>query len=259
MTQVFAHRGYSGYYPENTMIAFQKAVEAGVQGIELDVQCSKDFELMIIHDEELKRTTNGSGYVKDFTKDELKQLDASAKMYKKIRKETCSKGSPMDELKVQKIPTLREYFEFVKDKNIITNIELKTSIFEYEGIEEKVIQLVDEFNLQDNVWYSSFNHYTLLRCQAIRPNASYGFLIDSWNIDMGSYTKKYHGATVNARYPYFKKEIVDDLHQHGIGTQAWTSNTNEALQWLIKNGVDVLITNYPERAFQVLESMETWK
>ena len=75
--RIFAHRGYSGRFPENTMPAFNEAFLAGVDGIELDVQLSRDGELVIIHDETLDRTTDGHGYVKDHTLSELRQLDAS--------------------------------------------------------------------------------------------------------------------------------------------------------------------------------------
>ena len=78
MTKIYAHRGFSEKYPENTMLAFEKAVEIGVDGIELDVHLTKDNELVIIHDEDVKRTTNGEGLVKDMTLEELKKLDASA-------------------------------------------------------------------------------------------------------------------------------------------------------------------------------------
>ena len=74
MTLNFAHRGFSGQFPENTMLAFEKAVEAGADGIELDVQLSKDGEVVVIHDEELSRTTNGTGFVKDYTLKQLKKL-----------------------------------------------------------------------------------------------------------------------------------------------------------------------------------------
>ena len=144
MVKNFAHRGFSGKYPENTMLAFEKAVEAGADGIELDVQLTKDGEIVIIHDETIDRTTDGKGFVADYTYEELKKFDASY-IY------TGKMG-------FNKIPALREYFEFVKDKNIVTNIELKTGINEYFGIEEKVWGLIKEYNLAEKIIISSFNH-----------------------------------------------------------------------------------------------------
>ena len=123
MTKNFAHRGFSGKYPENTLLAFSKAIEEGVDGIENDVHLTKDGVLVVMHDELVDRTTNGKGYIKDKTYEELAQLDASY-IFK--------------EYGPQKVPTLREYLELVKDTDIITNIELKTGVFEYTGIEQKV-------------------------------------------------------------------------------------------------------------------------
>ena len=116
----FAHRGFSGKYPENTMLAFQKAFETGADGIELDVQLTKDGEVVIIHDETVDRTTDGTGYVRDYPLEVLQKLDASY-LYKK-------------EVGFWPIPTLREYCEWVCEKDLVTNIELKTSVFEYKGI-----------------------------------------------------------------------------------------------------------------------------
>ena len=137
MSKVFAHRGWSGKYPENTMLAFEKAVELGVDGIELDVHLSGDRQLVIIHDETVDRTTNGKGFVKDMTVEQLKALDASAGFMGVYGK--------------TEIPTLREYMELVKDLPLVTNIELKTNIYEYEGLEEMVYEMIKEYSLQDRV------------------------------------------------------------------------------------------------------------
>ena len=139
----FAHRGFKGRYPENTLLAFKKAIEVGADGIEFDVHFSKDGELVIIHDETLERTTDGQGLVKEKTLKELKNLNAS-KLY--------------PEIKQQEILTLREYFDFAKDLDIMTNIELKTSIITYEGIENEVYKLIKEYNLGEKIIVSSFNH-----------------------------------------------------------------------------------------------------
>ena len=149
MTKNFAHRGFSGKYSENTMLAFQKAIEVGADGIELDVQLTKDGELVIIHDETIDRTTDGKGYVVDYTYEELSKFDASY-IYR-------------GKFGFNKIPTLKEYFELVKDLDFITNIELKTGINEYLGIEEKVYQIIKEYKLEKKVIISSFNHFSILR------------------------------------------------------------------------------------------------
>lgn len=240
MVQIFAHRGFSGYYPENTMLAFQKVAEETVaDGIELDIQLTKDGEIVIMHDEMLDRTTNGSGWLKDHTLEELKMLSVGVNVKGFFPRQT--------------IPTLREYFTWLKTTKLITNIELKTSYFEYEGIEEKLIAMVKEFGLEDQIWYSSFNHYTVARIKKLMPEAKCGLLTDTWLMNIGEYAASQGAASVNARTSFCAKEgVAADLHAHNIALQAWTPNDAEMMQELVDAGVDVLITNYPDIAAKVL-------
>ena len=240
MVQIFAHRGFSGYYPENTMLAFQKVAEETVaDGIELDIQLTKDGEIVIMHDEMLDRTTNGSGWLKDHTLEELKMLSVGVNVKGFFPRQT--------------IPTLREYFTWLKTTKLITNIELKTSYFEYEGIEEKLIAMVKEFGLEDQIWYSSFNHYTVARIKKLMPEAKCGLLTDTWLMNIGEYAASQGAASVNARTYFCAKEgVAADLHAHNIALQAWTPNDAEMRQELVDAGVDVLITNYPDIAAKVL-------
>ena len=240
MVQIFAHRGFSGYYPENTMLAFQKVAEETVaDGIELDIQLTKDGEIVIMHDEMLDRTTNGSGWLKDHTLEELKMLSVGFNVKGFFPRQT--------------IPTLREYFTWLKTTKLITNIELKTSYFEYEGIEEKLIAMVKEFGLEDQIWYSSFNHYTVARIKKLMPEAKCGLLTETWLMNIGEYAASQGAASVNARTYFCAKEgVAADLHAHNIALQAWTPNDAEMMQELVDAGVDVLITNYPDIAAKVL-------
>lgn len=240
MVQIFAHRGFSGYYPENTMLAFQKVAEETVaDGIELDIQLTKDGEIVIMHDEMLDRTTNGSGWLKDHTLEELKMLSVGVNVKGFFPRQT--------------IPTLREYFTWLKTTKLITNIELKTSYFEYEGIEEKLIAMVKEFGLEDQIWYSSFNHYTVARIKKLMPEAKCGLLTDTWLMNIGEYAASQGAASANARTYFCAKEgVAADLHAHNIALQAWTPNDAEMMQELVDAGVDVLITNYPDIAAKVL-------
>ena len=240
MVQIFAHRGFSGYYPENTMLAFQKVAEETVaDGIELDIQLTKDGEIVIMHDEMLDRTTNGSGWLKDHTLEELKMLSVGVNVKGFFPRQT--------------IPTLREYFTWLKTTKLITNIELKTSYFEYEGIEEKLIAMVKEFGLEDQIWYSSFNHYTVARIKKLMPEAKCGLLTDTWLMNICEYAASQGAASVNARTYFCAKEgVAADLHAHNIALQAWTPNDAEMMQELVDAGVDVLITNYPDIAAKVL-------
>ena len=240
MTMIFAHRGFSGYYPENTMLAFQKtAKESLADGIELDIQMTKDGELVIMHDETLDRTTNGSGYLKDYTLEKLKTLSVGVNVKGFFPRQT--------------IPTLREYFTWLKTTKLITNIELKTSVFEYKGIEEKLIAMVHEFGLEEQIWYSSFNHYTIAKVKELMPEAKCGLLMDTWLMNVGSYAASQNAATVNACSWFCCKEgVAEDLHAHGIKLQAWTPNDADLMKKLVDCGTDVLITNFPDIASKVI-------
>lgn len=234
----FAHRGFSGCYPENTMLAFQKALEAGCEGIELDVHLTKDGKVVITHDESIARTSNGTGYVHDMTYNELCQYDFSAQYAGKVP--------------FQKIPTLHEYFELVKDLDIITNIELKTGLFEYPGIELAVYALIREFGLTKKIIISSFNFLSLQRMKAIAPEIECGFLIGTALPDIGDYLSSH---AIEAYHPYFATVTGADmleLKEHHVKTNVWTVDEPEDIRAMIELEVDGIIGNFPDRTAQEL-------
>lgn len=240
MTKNFAHRGFSGKYPENTMLAFEKAVEAGAHGIELDVQLTKDGIAVILHDESVDRTTNGSGCIKDMTLDEVQKLDASY-IYK-------------DKFGFNGIPTLEEYFEYVKDKDIITNIEMKTGNYEYIPMEKKVYDLICKYNLQEKIIISSFNHYTILRMQKFAPELEYGFLTEDWIIDVGEYINKHGVTNYHPNFHNLIPEVLEQVQKYNIKINCYTVNQPDDIVELAKKGVNAIIGNYPDVAKQVLDN-----
>lgn len=232
MTKYLGHRGYSGKYPENTLLAFQKAIEAGADGIELDVQFSKDGQLVVIHDETLDRTTTGKGWVKNYTLEELKTFDASYKF--------------TDQYGFTPIPTLGEVFAYMADKDAITNVELKTGVFEYEGIEESVLDCIRHYNLSEKVIISSFNHYSILKMRKLAPELKCGLLTECWLINAGKYV---HDLDVPCYHPEFRNltpEITGEIKQYGLEINTWTVNTLEDFKNLESLGIDIAIGNYPE-------------
>lgn len=241
MTKNFAHRGFSGKYPENTMLAFQKAVELGVDGIELDVHLSRDGELMVIHDESVSRTCGVQGLVKDLTAAELRALDASY-LYR-------------GQMGVNPIPTLREYCSLVHDLPLVTNIELKTNQFEYPGIEQKVYDMILEFGLSDRVILSSFNHFSILRMQGIAPELKYGLLSESWLVNAGKYV---HDMGIPCYHPIhgnLLEEHVRELKAYGLEINTFTVNTEADVRRLAALGIDAVIGNFPDMAKAVLASL----
>ena len=236
----FAHRGFSGNYPENTMLAFRKALEAGCEGMEFDVHLTKDGELVILHDEAIDRTSGQHGLVKDMTYEELCRVDFSYRYAGLVP--------------FQRIPTLREYFELVKDLDIRSNIELKTGVYEYPGIEQAVYDLIREYHMEDKVIISSFNHHSVMRMKAIDPKIPCGFLSETWILDVGSYVE---GHQVEAYHPQFAM-LTDaenaDLKAHGREINTWTVNTPEDIRKMIRLQVDGIISNFPDRVNQELKA-----
>ena len=232
MTKVFGHRGYSGNYPENTMLAFQKAIEVGADGIELDVQFSKDGRLVVIHDETLDRTTTGQGRVKDHTLEELRTYDAS------YRFSGMYGFNP--------VPTLDEVLAYMSDKDACTNIELKTCVYEYEGIEEAVLNCVKKHNVFEKVIISSFNHYSILRMKKLAPDLKSGFLTDCWIIDAGKYVSSQGIPCYHPNFHNLTPEITAEIKQYGLEINTWTVNTLDDFKVLEDLGIDIAIGNYPE-------------
>ena len=235
---VWAHRGASGYAPENTLAAFQKAVDLGADGVELDIQLTKDDQIVVIHDETIDRTSDGKGWVKDYTLEELRAFN-----YNRTK----------PEYKHADIPTMREVFELLKPTGLFINIEIKTGVVFYEKIEEKILALTKEMGMEDRVCYSSFNHYTVTRIHELKPDAEVGFLYADGPIDMPSYSVKHgvnalHPALYNLQYDGFVKECKEK----GLKLNVWTVNERPYMEMCCQYGVDAIITNYPDIAKEVV-------
>ena len=224
-----AHRGFRSQYPENTMIAFEKAIDAGACGVEFDVHLTKDNEIVIIHDERVDRTTDSVGRVCDFTLKELKKINAS-------------NGFNMNVT----IPTLREYFEFAKGKDILTNIELKTGVYWYDKIENLVCDMIEEYSLRDKIIISSFNHNNLLKVKEIDKDYKCGALVESWILEPVDYLLKYGFEYYHPNAYGVDKALVDSLHKNGIGINVWYGREFYNYEKMYELGVDGIITDYPD-------------
>ncbi len=229
---IVAHRGYSGRYPENTMLSFQKAVEAKSDEIELDVQLTKDGQVVVIHDERVDRTTDGVGNVRDFTLREIQKLNAS-----KIQPKECS---------VQHIPSFEEYCEWAKEQPVVTNIELKTGIVYYPDIEKKTIALIQKYQLVGKVMFSSFNHLSLVDAKRICPEIPVGALVGKAGIlHAGFYCRKFGFEFYHPSYEALDDEKVEEIHKSGTRMNVWTVNGMCELEKLERWGVRGVITNFP--------------
>ncbi|MDD6790250.1 MAG: glycerophosphodiester phosphodiesterase [Lachnospira sp.] len=236
---VWAHRGASGYYPENTILAYKKAAELGADGVELDVQLTKDGKLVVIHDEKVDRTTDGHGWVKDLTFDEIRALDAS---------KTHPEAGPCQ------IPLMQEVFDALKDTGLTINIELKTGVYFYPDIEKMTVELTHACGYEDRVIYSSFNHYSVLKIKELDPKAKTAFLYSDGPIDMPAYGKKYgvtalHPALYNIQYP----DYMEECRKAGLDVNVWTVNEEKDIRMAKNAGCHAIIGNYPDRIRRIVD------
>lgn len=182
--KIWAHRGCSYLYPENTIMAFRAAAELqGITGIELDVQMTKDGEIVVFHDENVKRVTDGEGNVADYTLQELKQLKICEGTFEAADKSIADEniaGEKCSNRYMAEIPTLAEVLELLKpyceSKGLLINIELKTGVVRYEGIEEKTIKMVRNYGLSDYIVYSSFLQESVQLVKELDKDAKTGML-----------------------------------------------------------------------------------
>ncbi|MGN7357677.1 glycerophosphodiester phosphodiesterase [Paenibacillus sp. SAF-054] len=234
----FAHRGSSKICPENTMAAFRKALEQGATGIETDVQLTKEGQMVLIHDETLDRTTSGTGWVKDYSLQELQELDAGSKF------DPAFQG--------ERIPTLDELLELVKDSGTIVNIELKNGTILYEGLEQKVIERVRAFQMTDRVVISSFNHYSLYLCKQIAPEIRTGILYMEGLYEPWEYAATLQADALHAYHFAVLPEFVQGAKALGKAYHPFTVNDIKEMQRLLEAGVDGIITDYPDRLAELL-------
>jgi glycerophosphoryl diester phosphodiesterase len=238
---VWAHRGASCIAPENTIEAFSLARDMGADGIELDVHLSKDGELVVAHDETVDRCSSGTGRIIDMTLGEIKRLDFS--------NHKAGYGGV-------KAPALAEVFELIKPTNMTINIELKTGIVIYEGIETQCAKLAREAGMEDRVFYSSFNHYSLMQLKSVEQGARIAPLYTEALVEPWQYAVRIGAWAVHPFYPTMATpDMMTKLAENGVLCNPWTVDDEQALTWMAKLGVNAVITNKPDLAARVFSSL----
>jgi len=219
----FAHRGASGHEPENTLRSINKAIALGAAWIEIDVHRVEN-ELVVIHDNRLERTTNGTGYVSERSLSYLRSLDAGLG---------------------ERIPLLREVFESVGNRAGI-NIELKGP-----GTSVPVINLIDEYVNTGRLSYkeillSSFYHDKLKRIKSVQPEIRTGVILGRTVPSSAQFAEELGSYSVHLRLGHIKPKLIDDAHQRGLKVFVYTVNHPEELSEIQILGVDGVFTDYPE-------------
>lgn len=219
------HRGACGYAPENTLLSMKKALELGVHGFEFDIQLSKDNEPMVIHDDTLERTTNGTGNVSDYTWEELQQFDAG---------------------RGEKIPTLRNVLELV-DKRCRLFIELKA---EHSGgpVTEILKAYVDSFGwTYEQFFVCSFNHLQIATIHEFNPEIRTCALIAGIPVSLAAIAAEANAWSINPNIHHINKALVNDAHERGLKVITWTANQPAHIAKARELGVDGIFSDFPDR------------
>lgn len=222
---IIGHRGASGHAPENTLASFAKAIEFGVDAVELDVYLCKSGELVVIHDATLDRTTNGKGAVEDKTLEEIK-------LY------TCEGG--------EKIPTLIEVFDLVQ-RRCIVNVELKGAL-----TASPVADLIEKYVKEkgwsyEDFFVSSFDHHELFAFHKLIPEIKTGALLEGIPFHYAAFAEDIGATHAVLYYETVNKAFVEDAHRRGLLVFAYTVNDPLSMAFVQSIGVDGIITNYPDR------------
>ena len=232
--KIFAHRGASGYAPENTLTAIKKAIEMKADGVEIDIQLTKDGKIVVIHDWKVDRTTTGRGFVYELNFGYIRSLDAGQWYTKDFIGEV--------------VPTLEEVLDILPN-DMMLNIEIKDTARKHSNIEEKMLEILKKYPEKfDNIIVSSFHHDKIKKLQKLEPKLKLALLTDSEFIEIEKYlsTNGLNSYSYHPEINLISKKDIEILHKNGIKVFVWTVNKEEDLDYLVKLGVDGVITNYPD-------------
>ncbi len=241
-----AHRGASGIAPENTLAAFREAIHLGADGMEMDLQRTRDGAVVIIHDDTLDRTTDRRGIVTDLTLAEIKAADAGARFAPRFQGE--------------RVPTLDEVIDLVRRRahaGFRLNLEIKFGPGR-EGIpvdlEERVLAIIRSAGFLDRVWVQSFHHPSPATMKALEPRIRTGLLVGKRNVpvDPVSRVRQYKADYYAPAFQLLTPELVSRLHREDIAVVTWTVNEPADARRLIDWGLgavpgDAIVSDHPER------------
>ncbi|WP_126427181.1 glycerophosphodiester phosphodiesterase [Brevibacillus marinus] len=233
-----AHRGWSGAAPENTLAAIGVALDhPHIAMIEIDVHLSKDGVPVVIHDDTLERTTNGSGKVCEHTYDELRQLDAGSWF--------------AAEYAMARIPSLEEVLVVCRGKKRL-NLELKQAANRYQGLEEAVVQLIRRHGMQEQVVVTSFDQRSVKKVKQAAPELTVGPIIFGLPVLLQEQLAELGAGLLSLAYPYVSAELARDLAAQGVELIAWTLDDPDQMRAVAQMHETVQIcTNHPDRWFAV--------
>lgn len=242
-TKIIAHRGFKSEYPENTLLAFRKALEIGAHGLELDVHYSKDGEIVVFHDFDLNRMTLKSGYIYDFTWKELKEMTIHQEGHK------------------DKIPLLEEvlilFSEFEKEMPLseprILNVEFKAGSLFYSNIEEKVLNLCLRYLDKEQLIFSSFDHQALTQIKELNSEILTGALTTAALVEPWLYLDHIQADFYHPHYFTLGGENLKQMLAHNLKINTYTLNDPQVAKQLIQHQINAIITDCPDKLLALLD------
>lgn len=230
---IIAHRGATKQATENSMKAFEEAYQIGADGIELDIHLTQDGHLVVTHDENVKKYTG-------------ENIDVCRVSLAKIKSLNLKGG--------EKIPTLNEVLDAFAKKFSVINIEVKLSTPFTNGVEKKLVELLRQFNLSENIYISSFNIFCLLRIKKQAPYLKTGYLIgkDNWFIQWNPCIRLCQVHTINVQNKWCRQERLKKYQQLGKDIWVWTVNDPQEMRLWIERGVSAIITDDADKLKHVI-------
>jgi glycerophosphoryl diester phosphodiesterase len=246
-----AHRGGAGLAPENTLASFRKGLEFEADAVELDVHLSSDGELVVMHDPNVARTTDGSGEIGGKSLAEIRRLDASARYF----------GVPVG---TQAVPTLQEVLDLIKGRcGVQIEIKVRTDGSRYAGIERKVVEAVRRYGMTEQVVVLSFDFPTLGAVKAIDPKMrtcaliSKGYLVGIGKAGPAAVGAEMTGLGVDfvgVDKAWLTPALYDQFRGRGLGVGVWTVDDEKLMRQFSDMGVDFITSNRPDLLFDTLAS-----
>jgi glycerophosphoryl diester phosphodiesterase len=228
-----AHRGASGNFPENTRIAFEKAIEAGADMIELDCQQSRDGHIVVFHDERLNRTAGVKGRIHEKTLEQLKKLDIGA------WRRSAFKG--------QRILTLEEALEIVVGNTDLC-LEIKCYPGAPTGIEIKLLFILSHYDYLDRTVIASADYHSLHRVRELAPEARIGIIYGAGVKQNGlDFADQVGAGSVHVQKEFATREFVENAWEAGLDVHVWTINDLREIENFASWGIQGIITDYPEK------------
>lgn len=233
-TKIIAHRGASKYAPENTMPAFELAYKMGAGGIETDVQLTKDRVPVLIHDEHVSRTTDGTGFIKDLTYNELKNLDAGSWFSYRFKN-------------TQILP-LHDFLKWAKNKPLYLNIELKNNKIDYKHLEGIVYEQIDHYQLLNRTTISTFNPNSIKRLKRYNAHVEIAFLAAKRMKGLIDFVVVLGGNALHVKYSLLNTKLLQESKQKNIPLRVYTVNRKSRIVRCLKYRVDGIFTDVPDKA-----------